>query len=104
PAHAHHFIHSFILLPRLSTLFPYTTLFRSAVAPLGIGNGDGVVRCRVYRPGEDDSFGSTVFPYEVVARQGDRDRVLARVARLHEIGRAHVSTPVTFRSRMPSSC
>ena len=59
---------------------------RPAVAPLGIGNGDGVVRCRVYRPGEDDSFGSTVFPDEVVARQGDRDRVLARVARLHVYG------------------
>src|SRR5271167_4638725 len=61
--------------PPRSTLFPYTTLFRSDRLIGGLSPCHGLG----YSP----------------LRQWER--------RWRPIGRAHVSTPVTFRSRMPSS-
>src|SRR2546429_9137684 len=87
--------------PPRSTLFPYTTLFRSRV----LFRPD---TCLAVRPGEDAARP------DLAGRAPDSDQ---QVHRQHgelveqeeheevegEIGRAHVRTPVTATSRMPSS-
>src|SRR5260221_6614912 len=72
--------------PPRSTLFPYTTLFRSALAG---GAAD------VASAGSADATGV------VIERPTDLETL--SLLRLVEICRAHVSTPVTHRSRMSSS-
>src|SRR5207249_11558682 len=98
--------------PPVSTLFPYTTLFRShrvaqwqrlreLRADVHIGADDleaaqaGGLLVGGERMGVRDA--------ELRALEAGGD-VLVRLrvhVGIHEIGRAHVSTPVTFRSRMP---
>src|SRR5260370_31221614 len=68
--------------PPRSTLFPYTTLFRSLVAAVGAGL---VV-------GEDGAGG-----FELVVDLGHGDDVAVA-----EIRRGHVWTPVTLETRIPS--
>src|SRR5207249_5143003 len=92
--------------------FPYTTLFRSKDLhrglPTSAGWDDIIVRARARRP---------AIPGRAALRLAARpDAAKAeapaatapavqyrRVDRCPEIGRAHARTPVTFRSRMPSS-
>src|SRR5688572_33493010 len=76
--------------PPRSTLFPYTTLFRSRVAD------------------EGDELALANFQVEVLddhrGRAGLSRIDFSQLGNLEEkIGRAHVSTPVTVKSRMPSS-
>src|SRR2546430_11513148 len=98
--------------PPRSTLFPYTTLFRS-LQPLGAVVATGtrflvrdavpteLVEGHARRGHEPDGIG----------RAADRGEprvaalvVLDQLRRLLlQIGRAHVRTPVTVKSRMPSS-
>src|SRR5260370_575833 len=76
--------------PPRSTLFPYTTLFRSAgqlrrgqrpaaAAVVGAGRQGGVARH---------------------AAEGDRQRLVVLAG---AIGSAHLGTPLTLESRIPSS-
>src|SRR2546430_11590384 len=69
--------------PPRSTLFPYTTLFRSVVPAVLPTPGRAELRLRA----DDAARGVPSGP--------------AGIAR--EIGRAHVWTPVTVKYRMPSS-
>src|SRR2546428_7083629 len=96
--------------PPRSTLFPYTTLFRSINA----------IR-KAKRGGEDDPVAIPEFRKELLAQMdrlkvsrelaGDfeaihlREELLPELGNRNrvEIGRAHVRTPVTIRSPMPSS-
>src|SRR5207244_10893257 len=90
--------------PPSSTLFPYTTLFRSwRVAQLGGGGFDGFVDLGVLTATTDvarQRFGDLGSSRIVVGLQ---QRVAAHDEATREIGRAHVLTPVTRSSRMPSS-
>src|SRR2546427_13170169 len=87
------FLFFFLMIrrPPRSTLFPYTTLFRS----LDTGVGDVPVHSRggaartMHESGGDQAvqcLADLEFPEPGV-----------------QIGRAHVRTPVTVKSRMPSS-
>src|SRR3712207_9406257 len=84
-----------ILRPPRSTLFPYTTLFRSRVL-------HHVERDRVLVPGLGPAEG-----HHQGGRLGGVAEHLAPLALLLglgvQIGRAHVRTPATPISRMPSS-
>src|SRR5207237_9649721 len=98
-----------LLLPPPPSVFPYTTLFRSARS------------CRRRRTRRRHPrrcarhWGRHLHPHArkqaehsplVTARVSRSVRVrvvLARVRGVREIGRAHVCTPVTLESRMPSS-
>src|SRR3712207_6905453 len=73
--------------PPRSTLFPYTTLFRSLRRLL---EGPALPLRRRRRP-------HVVRHHRLDLARRRRPRVL------HQIGRAHVLTPVTPISRMPSS-
>src|SRR5258706_1509881 len=83
--------------PPRSTLFPYTTLFRSAIAAVGERQRGGFV---AGLPGN----------FAEVSRE-DRGPHVGAGGDVHpeiqdgkiEIGRAHVWTPVTDQSPMPSS-
>src|SRR5258707_2847517 len=65
--------------PPRSTLFPYTTLFRSVT--------------------ERVTLRATIWPVDNLPR----DTLVPKIVPTIEIGRAHVCTPVTPISRMPSS-
>src|SRR5258708_18831289 len=93
--------------PPRSTLFPYTTLFRSEhFFPTRPGVGDVAVQSAV-----DDQLGH--FFYDVLEiKFGDAVALHIRGGIeeingvgnfVNQIGRAHVCTPVTRSSRMPSS-
>ena len=68
--------------PPRSTLFPYTTLFRSGFAFVALNRGDRDLT------------------QSIVRQLAGAHRIAVQ---MHQIGRAHVWTPVTIRSRMPSS-
>src|SRR5258708_28039792 len=80
--------------PPRSTLFPYTTLFRSDLGPIG---SNGLANARDF-----------LVPR---ARYEDLDEPCELIGKFTgglwaakmEIGRAHVCTPVNRSSRMPSS-
>src|SRR2546430_13665242 len=85
--------------PPRSTLFPYTTLFRSHALPRAVARGleadrlpVGEIARELYgrRGGSIDNQ-----PDGAVGRRLDFEAC--------KIGRAHVWTPVTVKSRMPSS-
>src|SRR2546427_1822528 len=78
--------------PPRSTLFPYTTLFRSHHTCLPIGDRRGA------RP---ERTGGRWHVHIVLVRvlRHRRQHTDHRV----KIGRAHVLTPVTVKSRMPAS-
>src|SRR3712207_7519576 len=76
--------------PPRSTLFPYTTLFRSEV----LVDGEVVEQMVAL---EDEADVLLVQPRPVF-----RPELVDRLVQEVEIGRAHVSTPVTPISRMPS--
>src|SRR3546814_2304313 len=59
---------------RTDTLFPYTTLFRSAKAELGSGKKS--IRCASCRVASSEPHGE--FPRSFIARQGDSCRRRAR--------------------------
>src|SRR3712207_7534199 len=92
--------------PPRSTLFPYTTLFRSkdlrreVFDPLLAEHRGRIVK--LMGDGAIAEFGSVVdaVVYAVAVQKGIAERQ-ADVP--PKIGRAHVSTPVTPISRMPSS-
>src|SRR5258708_28608095 len=80
--------------PPRSTLFPYTTLFRSLELPrlrLGIG---GLQECLCVRGGDECRLGVGVFRHRLPGE---------RLTHEDEIGRAHVCTPITRYSPMPPS-
>src|SRR5260370_14417697 len=79
--------------PPRSTLFPYTTLFRSRGREVA-DDAELVAR-------KDGVLGPLLLAVAVAVR-AHRDDLRAR-DRQQEIGRAHVCTPVTLESRMPSS-
>src|SRR5207249_11487318 len=81
--------------PPRSTLFPYTTLFRSRDHHALAHAARELMRVLVQalRGGRDLD--------QVEYALGVRE--CRSAIELLEIGRAHVLTPVTFRSRMPSS-
>src|SRR2546425_6545159 len=86
--------------PPRSTLFPYTTLFRSP--------RHGAVVLRREAHGGTAELRDLLRPRHADDRPADGTRVGARDAGARhrqraEIGRAHVWTPVTSLSRMPSS-
>src|SRR2546421_7061699 len=83
--------------PPRSTLFPYTTLFRSGES--AVVAFDAPDRRRVRRQSLErlDAW-QTAGDGETGGFAQLRARIVTQ-----EIGRAHVSTPVTIRSRMPSS-
>src|SRR5258708_12913983 len=79
--------------PPRSTLFPYTTLFRSLGAPIGSGLGiQNLTNLRIIREM------ITEVPLIVDAGVGT-----ASDAAVGQIGRAHVLTPVTKSSPLPAS-
>src|SRR3989449_8020654 len=82
--------------PPRSTLFPYTTLFRSRSLLPGTALERDVVL-----------GGPRLFRERLGGRHGGRRGGLAAPPELgalgHQIGRAHVSTPVAATSRMPAS-
>src|SRR2546425_8937392 len=94
--------------PPRSTLFPYTTLFRSEEGEamgLPVDAVDARERLDATPPDvcpprrrrlEDEAGG-------VVRRDLRRHLAVDRGHHLEQIGRAHVWTPVTSLSRMPSS-
>src|SRR5258706_7361769 len=94
--------------PPRSTLFPYTTLFRSDLDP-GVAVGrrgrrtlgrDQPADLAARHPAGDlGQLGGALGRLGAAAEQlGDKPRALAV-----KIGRAHVCTPVTDQSRMASS-
>src|SRR5258708_4381958 len=108
----HHLLFFFFLMirrPPRSPLFPSPTLFRSPPAP-GQGCAGGASSCR---PEQQPAGGGRRlgFPGSRLAPGRPRRRDLAAIPahRCHslvgdgEIGRAHVLTPVTRSSRIPSS-
>src|SRR5699024_11580855 len=91
--------------PTQGTLFPYTTLFRSPGLARAVDTGirraavgRAAVGCGVVGGGgrSRQSVAGTPAP------TGRRGLTVGHQVSF-EIGRAHVCTPVTFRSRMPSS-
>src|SRR5437762_13248351 len=83
--------------PPRSTLFPYTTLFRSFVS-LNSGLISSVAPTAVTYGDPAGNEGA-----RVVALQFPQLDPLSPDPARREIGRAHVLTPVTDVSRMPSS-
>src|SRR2546430_12562121 len=74
--------------PPRSTLFPYTTLFRSQSA--------------ARRPRTDDmTFTQLRGELRELERRANLPGAHSKLSK--EIGRAHVRTPVTIKTRMPSS-
>src|SRR5688572_33489595 len=90
------FSSSMLRRPPRSTLFPYTTLFRSDAAGTG---GDRGVHQEVAGPAEQIGGAGAVG----AGRAADELRPQRERRRRPQIGRAHVLTPVTVKSRMPSS-
>src|SRR2546430_11390204 len=93
--------------PPRSTLFPYTTLFRSAHGVERIFHfvryTGGAVAQRSETPADTKLRGDAFEPIEI-AEGHERAHALAGFLDcLHEIGRTHVWTPVTVKSRIPSS-
>src|SRR3712207_9518552 len=91
--------------PPRSTLFPYTTLFRSLRRARGVGAAPLAVRRR-HRAAlrrVDSSRSLQARGEGGGAMNEKRDTTNETRAALLEIGRAHVCTPVTPISRMPSS-
>src|SRR5262249_61871912 len=93
--------------PPRSSLFPYTTLFRSLRLRLGLGGeGDelhgGVLVLRDFRDGVEGLVqdGLVHLDGQRLALSGEDDH--ARAPSI-EIGRAHIWTPVTDPTRMPAS-
>ena len=77
--------------PPRSTLFPYTTLFRSDLIEVGV---------RIEKdPTSEEEKEIPLTSEEIDNLYVDIDELKEK----YEIGRAHVWTPVTSRSRMPSS-
>src|SRR3712207_7889942 len=96
--------------PPRSTLFPYTTLFRSVAARQRVARLAGQRdRHRLVEQGHalldaalaDDRLAQLRERHALDVRVRQAVGDLQRLAR--EIGRAHVGTPVTPISRMPSS-
>src|SRR5207249_10528999 len=102
------FFLSILLPPPRPTLFPYTTLFRSVRHALG-ETFVGAYLQGSFAVGDFDQHSDVDFIVavrdELTERQvADLQIVHVRIHSLEcKIGRAHVLTPVTFRSRMPSS-
>src|SRR3712207_8223525 len=94
--------------PPRSTLFPYTTLFRSRAGggrgALEAGDrGGGPVRARAAERLVERGRGGRLHPGRGPRPDGAPLRVRGRPRPpVHEIGRAHVLTPVTPITRMPS--
>src|SRR2546428_6011038 len=88
--------------PPRSTLFPYTTLFRST-GTAGAASDGGVVT--VLNEFGAIAVNATVDVSKAVAGTNDGTIQLKASADITDgaIGRAHGCTPVTIRSRMPSS-
>src|SRR5260370_31159524 len=80
--------------PPRSTLFPYTTLFRSFFLQRA-EDADIICVAAVKRAVAADH--NSVHTTDV------RRRLVLRLQHRLSIGRAHVSTPATLESRMPSS-
>src|SRR2546430_5563323 len=96
--------------PPRSTLFPYTTLFRSSSWALEAGDEPAVELLR--EAGEVVEGAVLDHRGVIVKRLGDGimaaflqpvQAIEAALDSHAEIGRAHVRTPVTVKSRMPSS-
>src|SRR5947209_16689285 len=95
--------------PPKPTLFPYTTLFRSSDGRLDRGQvaGDEAEVARIVGMHLEDvrlaglAGGGEIVEPGVHGRPSSAVREHERMVR--EIGRAHVRTPVTPISRMPSS-
>src|SRR5206468_12395956 len=97
-----------LLLSRaqLSPPFPYTTLFRSIVAGFGEAEAERLDWAPATHLGRDrgDRTGIDPTTQEQPERHITGELLTDRsLELLPEIGRAHVLTPVTIRSRMPSS-
>src|SRR5699024_12110789 len=97
------------LPPRSPSIFPYTTLFRSCrhhpaeqpatLSPARSERPLPPIRFDVRE--RLDLLRGTRTHEQTVRGRGGRGPHLGR--RHHQIGRAHVCTPVTFRPRVPSS-
>src|SRR2546428_6204475 len=86
--------------PPRSTLFPYTTLFRSVFQYRARTDGPRT------QPPRDLPAPVAGVVAELAVRRRDlrpHGRFFRQSRFRAEIGRAHVLTPVTIRSRMPSS-
>src|SRR5260221_7140184 len=83
--------------PPRSTLFPYTTLFRSASPTVGVVKLGVAGHSIVVGPGKLPITGAVVSATVTTCTP-----VLA-FPQLSQIGRAHVSTPLTQRLPTPSS-
>src|SRR5258708_24197133 len=93
--------------PPRSTLFPYTTLFRSntlgtitvdALSTLDLDGTNGISNGTLNNSGELDATGTNGLHGIAIT-----NALGAKLESTGEIGRAHVCTPVTRSSRMPSS-
>src|SRR2546430_16594638 len=99
-----YFLFFFLMIrrPPISTLFPYTTLFRSGGRlPLSYDRYAGVTgKYQRIGPGQsNDLFENTLVGTNLTVQSRQIDIGVDP----KEIGRAHVRTPVTAKSRMPSS-
>src|SRR5207248_11572541 len=100
--------HSLRRPSRPSPRFPSPTLFRSGVDLAEItasGPGGAVTSADVERAARAQTAAGPVEPLAGVRRAMavNMARSHAEIVPATEIGRAHVLTPVTVRSRMPSS-
>src|SRR4051812_49602131 len=90
-----HFFFLMLRLPPKSTLFPYTTLFRSDPASAGWAfhpTGLPLTGRPLHNPARDTS--TVGLPAALL---------IGSASFRNEIGRAQVWTPVTFQTRMPAS-
>src|SRR5207248_10860610 len=95
----HFFSFLMVLLPPISTLFPYTTLFRSEFRIKALDASASVVSCVIDAVDEADARRQLALK-ELKIISLEPVRRLRRLERSEE----HTSeTPVTVRSRMPSS-
>src|SRR5439155_24783042 len=93
--------------PPISTLFPYTTLFRSVLIGSSL-----IQHAFKFLVGRSRPSGSSLgFPsgnttaaatFAIVLVYIASREQLSRAQRVIQIGRAHVLTPVTWPSRMPT--
>src|SRR2546430_9050837 len=90
--------------PPRSTLFPYTTLFRSRVVQFGAANDQRVLArsIRVDQHERPETVIGDPLPGQRPARDVPRDDE-TRVRPGRENGRRHVLTSVTVKSRIPPS-
>src|SRR2546428_10694245 len=98
--------------PPRSTLFPYTTLFRSLMEAFGIRAGGSTTAAWSPAGGGLAMLFSGVNPVAATFLYGAfwwlhlltifTFAIYLPSSKHLQIGRAHVSTPVTIRSRMPS--